>query len=156
MLAVVLASAAVAGKPDPRQFLVVDARHKVVAVTLEAGDGSGNGGFNFDGYGRGELAVTVPLGWRVRVTCVNRSAMRASCAVVRGPMTAAPAFPGASTKDPVQGLDSGAKAAFSFVASRVGSYRFASLVPGEEDARMWDVLEVARGGKPAISVRPGP
>ena len=156
MLALALVSAAAAGKPDPKQFLAVDARHKVVAVTLDAGDGSGNGGFNFDGYGRGELQVRVPLGWRVRVTCANRSAMRVSCAVVRGPMTAEPAFRGASTPDPVQGLDSGAKATFSFVASRAGSYRFASLVPGEEDARMWDVLEVARGGAPSISARPGP
>ena len=156
MLAVALASVAIAGKPDPKQFLAVDARHKVVAVTLDAGDGSANAGFNFDGYGRGELLVTVPLGWRVRVACANRSSMRASCAVVRGPMTAQPAFRGASTPDPVQGLDPGAKATFSFVASRVGSYRFASLVPGEEDARMWDVLAVARGATPAISARPGP
>jgi len=56
----------------------------------------------------------------------------------------------------VLGLSTGGKATFSFVASRAGSYRLASLVPGEEEARMWDVLEVARGGTPSISARPGP
>jgi hypothetical protein len=156
MLAVALASVAVSGKPDPRQFLHVDTRHHVAALTLVAGYDSSNNGFNFDGYGRGELLVTVPLGWRVRVSCVNRGGMRHSCAVVSAPMTATPAFRGASVPDPVQGLDPGSKAAFSFVASRAGSFRLASIVPGDEEARLWDVLEVARVAKPSISARRGP
>ena len=156
MLAVALASAAVSGKPDPRQFLAAGPGSRVVSLTLVAGYDSENQGFNFDGYGRGELLVTVPVGWRVRVSCVNRGGMRHSCAVVTGPMTAAPAFRGASVPDPVQGLDPGSKAAFSFVASRAGSYRLASIVPGDEEARLWDVLEVARVARPSISARPGP
>jgi hypothetical protein len=156
MLAVALASLAVAGKPSPAQFLAADAAHKVAALTLVAGYDSANAGYNFDGYGRGELLVTVPVGWRVRVTCVDRSGMRVSCAVVPGPMTSQLSFRGAATPNPVLGLSTGEKATFSFVASRAGSYRFASLVPGEEDARMWDVLEVARGARPSIAARPGP
>ena len=156
MLAAAAVAAALAGKPDPRQFLSVDARSRTVALTLVAGWDSENQGFNFDGYGRGELLVTVPVGWRVRIACVNRGGMRHSCDVVPGPMTAAPAFRGASVPDPVHGLDPGSKAAFSFVASRAGSYRLASIVPGDEEARLWDVLEVARAGRPSISARPGP
>ena len=156
MLAVALAAAAFAAKPDPRRFLRVDARHHVVAVTLVAGYDSSNNGFNFDGYGRGELRVTVPVRWRVRVTCTNRAAMRHSCAVVDGPMTTAQAFPGSTVSQPVVGLRSGTTETFSFVASRVGSFRFACLVPGHEEARMWDLLEVVRGGAPSISARPGP
>jgi len=156
VLAVVLASAAVSGKPDPRQFLHVDTRNKTAALTLVAGYDSANNGFNFDGYGRGELLATVPLRWRVRVTCVDRGGMRHSCAVVDGPMTARPAFAGASVPDPTYGLEQGQSATFSFVASRTGSFRLACLVPGHEEARMWDVLEVTRGGKPSISARPGP
>jgi len=156
VLAVALASAAVSGKPDPRQFLHVDTRHHVAALTLVAGYDSENNGFNFDGYGRGELLVTVPLGWRVRVSCVNRGGMRHSCAVVKGPGTVQPSFAGASVPDPTYGLQQGRSATFSFVASRTGSYRLACLVPGHEEARMWDVLEVTRGGRAAISARPGP
>jgi sulfocyanin SoxE-like protein len=156
MLAVALAAVAVAGKPDPRQFLRVDARQHAVSLTLIAGYDSSNNGFNFDGYGRGELMVTVPLRWRVRVTCTNRAAMRHSCAVVGGPMTARLAFPGASVPQPVRGLAHGATATFSFVPTKLGPFRLACLVPGHEEARMWDVLEIARGGAPSIVARPGP
>ncbi len=156
MLAVVLAAAAVTAKPDPHRFLRLDARARTVTVTLLAGYDSSNNGFNFDGYGRGELMVTVPLGWRVRVTCTNRAAVRHSCAVVKGPMTVQPAFPGASVPKPVQGLRRGQTATFSFVASKLGPFRFACLVPGHEQARMWDLLEVVRSGTPSIAARPGP
>jgi hypothetical protein len=156
VLAVALAAVAVAAKPDPRQFLQVDARHRVIAVTLVAGYDSANNGFNFDGYGRGELMVTVPLRWRVRVTCINKASMRHSCAVVDGPMATAPAFPHATVAQPQLGLRRGQTAVFSFVPTRLGPFRFACLVPGHEQAREWDLLEVVRGGKPSIAVRPGP
>jgi hypothetical protein len=156
VLAVALAAVAVAAKPDPRQFLRVDAAAHVVSLSLVAGYDGENNGFNFDGYGRGELLVTVPLHWRVRVRCMNRGALRHSCAVVQGPMTAKPAFRGAAVPQPVRGLAHGETAMFSFVAARVGSFRLACLVPGHEEARMWDVLEIVRAGRPSISARPGP
>ena len=83
-------------------------------------------------------------------------ALRNSCAAVAGAMSAAPAFSGVETPQPVVGLSHGGTAAFSFVAARPGAFRLASLVPGHEEARMWDVLEIVRTGKPAISARPGP
>jgi hypothetical protein len=138
--------------PDPARFLRFDAKHRTALVTLVAGYDSSNNGFNFDGYGRGELLVSVPLGWRVRVTCTNRSALPNSCAIVRGAGTATPAFRGASTAT----LERGSTATFTIVASRVGAFRLTSLVPGHEQARMFDVLEVTRGGRPGYSVRPGP
>jgi hypothetical protein len=144
------------GEPGPHRFLSWDAARHIARLTLLAGLGGENNGFNFDGYGRGRLLVTIPLGWRVVVTCENRGRRRHSCAVVKGALSARPAFPGAASPDPVAGLSSGAKAVFSFRAARVGSFRIASLVPGQEQARMWDVLDVVRGGKPSISARPGP
>jgi len=50
----------------------------------------------------------------------------------------------------------GSTTAFTFLASRTGSYRFACLVPGHEEARMYDVLSVTSGGRPTISARAGP
>ena len=142
--------------PAPARFLRVDTPSRTAFVTLYAGYDGENNGFNFDGYGRGELTFSVPRGWRVRVTCVNRAALAHSCAVVRGPMTTTPAFRGAAVPNAVAGLPSGQSATFSFVASRTGAYRFACLVPGHEDARMWDVLVVTRRGTPHVSARPGP
>ena len=144
------------GRPPVGQFMRVDVARKAITLTLIAADGAGNNGFNFDDYGRGEMLVSVPAGWRVSVDCRNRSAYFSSCVVVAGPGASAPAFPGATTPRPLAGIAPGASASFAFVASRTGSYRLASLVAGDEDARMWDVLEVSRGGRPSISVRPGP
>jgi len=143
-------------KPPPQRFLQVDGRARMARIALIAGYDGENSGFNFDGYARGELLVTVPLHWRVVVRCSNRSSIRHSCAVVRGPMNARPAFRGATIPHARLGLRRGGSASFSFTASRVGAYRLACLVPGHEDARMWDVLEVVRGGRPAIRARAGP
>ena len=88
----------------------------------------------------------------MRVTCVNHGTIPHSCAVVRGPMTITPAFRGAAT--PIR--PPGSTTTFTFLASRIGSFRFACLVPGHEEARMYDVLVVTAGGKPAISARAGP
>ncbi len=150
MLAAVVASLALAAAPPPpARFLHVDARHRTVAVTLVASYDSTNNGFNFDGYSR-TLMVTVPRGWRVRVICENHGGVRHSCAVVKGATSTRPAFAGAATKQPFLGLDTGRTARFTFRASKIGVYRFACLVPGHEAARMYDVLKVARGGRPRI------
>ena len=145
-----LASAAVAAKPDPRRFLQVDARRRLVTVTLLAGYDDTNNGFNFDGYARGELMWTVPEGWRVRVTCTNRGGVPHSCAVVQGPLATRPAFPGAATPDPGQGLIQGRSASFTFRATRAGVFRLTSLVAGQEGARMYDVLKIVPHGRPSV------
>jgi hypothetical protein len=143
-------------KPPPSRFLRVHAARRAVELTLIAGDGSRNNGFNFDGYGRGELLVSVPRGWLVTVHFRNASSRRSSCAVVAGPSATRPAFAGASTSMPLVGLGNGGTATFSFSAAVVGTYRIASLVLGQELARMWDVLVVTRDGHPSIRARPGP
>ena len=152
----VLVAASSAAASGPGRYLVSDASHRVAHLTLLAGMGAGNNGFNFDGYGRGELLVRVPVGWRVVVDCENRGGARHSCAVVRGSLGVTPAFAGAASPDPATGLSPGSKVSFTFVASRAGAYRIASLVAGQEQARMYAVLDVTRGGRPAISARRGP
>lgn len=144
------------GRPDPRRFFASSEAAKAVRLTLLGGLGSSNAGYNFDGYGRGELIASVPKGWRVTVACENRGLRRTSCAVVTGARSATLAFRGASVPAPQQGLAPGAKAQFSFLASRAGSYRIASLVPGQAEARMYAVLRVTPAGRPSISARPGP
>jgi FtsP/CotA-like multicopper oxidase with cupredoxin domain len=145
-----------AGRPDPHRFLVANAAAKTVGLTMLGALGSSNGGFNFDGYGRGELLASVPRGWRVVVHFENRGDRRTSAAVVTGARSATLAFPGASVPDPVQGVRPGGKAQFSFTATRPGSYRIASLVPGQSEARMYAVLVVTPKGRPSITARSGP
>jgi protoheme IX farnesyltransferase len=136
--------------PGPQRFLRVDVAARTVHVTLVAAYDGVNNGFNFDGYARGQLLWTVPLGWRVQVTCTNRGPLRNSCAVVRGAQSFTPAFPGAATPEPVMGLLTGKTATFTFRAARTGVFRLACLVPGHEAARMYDVLKVVRRGRPSV------
>jgi hypothetical protein len=139
-------------KPLPlRRWLSYSLRQRTGTLTALAGYNGVYGGFNFNGYGKGEVLVSVPRGWKVTVRCVDRSgSVRHSCAVVGGVSKTAPAFPGASSRDPEQGLAPGQAGTFAFVASRVGVYRLASLVPDQEQAGMWDVFEVTRSGKPSV------
>jgi hypothetical protein len=145
-----------AGRPDPQRFLSASPAAKAVRLTMLAALGSSNNGFNFDGYGRGELIASVPKGWRVTVLFQNRGPRRTSAAVVTGARSATLAFPGAAVPDPIQGIASGGKSQFSFTAAHTGVFRIASLVPGQAEARMYAVLVVTRGGPPSITARAGP
>ena len=127
-------------------FVAVDGRHHQVTVTLIASYNGANNGFNFDGYWGGRLLLSVPLNWRVRVVCENRGPLRNSCAVVAGYRIA---FRGAATAP----LSAGGHATFSFVASRRGTYRLASIVPGHEEARMYDVLDVGKTPRVELTTR---
>lgn len=148
--AAVALSLAVQAPPPPRRFLAVDARRHRVTVTLIASYDGENSGFNFDGYSR-SLMWRVPRGWTVRVVCENRGPLRHSCAVVKGAGATRPAFRAAETPQPRIGIEAGHTERFTFRATRTGVYRFACLVSGHELARMWDVLEVTRGGKPSVT-----
>ncbi len=108
-LALASATPAAAARPNPAQFLSSQSATHVVHLTLLAALGSSNNSFNFDGYGRGELLVQIPLGWRVVVDCENRGGLRHSCAIVKGSLATTPAFPGASTRQPTVGLSPGAE-----------------------------------------------
>jgi Sulfocyanin (SoxE) domain len=130
----------------PSHFLAVDPRRHQVTLTLVASYNTANNGFNFDGYWGGRLLLSVPLGWRVRILCENRGPLRNSCAVVAGYRIA---FRGADTGP----LSAGGHASFSFLASRRGTYRLASLVPGHEEARMYDVLDVGKTKRVQLTTR---
>ncbi|HET8752211.1 MAG TPA: sulfocyanin-like copper-binding protein [Gaiellaceae bacterium] len=147
--ALVALSLAAAAPPPPRRFLAVDAHRHRVTITLIASYDGTNAGFNFDGYSR-YLMWTVPRGWTIRVVCENHGSLRHSCAVVRNAGSTKPAFRGAATPQPRIGLEEGQTARFSFRAATAGTYRFACLVPGHEDARMWDVLKITRHGRPTV------
>jgi hypothetical protein len=150
VIAATLVALSLAAKaPPPSRFLAVDAHRHRVTITLIASYDGTNGGFNFDGYSR-TLMWTVPRGWTIRVVCENRGPLRHSCAVVRNAGSTKPAFRGATTPQPFLGLEAGHTARFTFRAGAPGTYRFACLVRGHEEARMWDVLKITRRGKPSV------
>jgi len=131
---------------------------RTVEFALVAGKTQANGSFNFNGYAKGALTVTVPIGWKVSIRYGNASALRHSLDVI--PYTGTqpdsappPAFPGGSTKDLVDGIGVGKQEAVTFVASKAGKYEFLCGVLGHAQAGMWNLLVVSPTAK-APSVRP--
>lgn len=130
-----------------------DPATRSVRFHLVAAHSQANSGFNFNGYGGGRLAVTVPEGWKVSVTCENRGPLNHSCAIVRGPTDSQPAIVGASSQNPVSGQPAGTTTSFDFTARGQGTYRIACLVPGHEQAGMWDTFTITgAGGQPTARV----
>ncbi len=138
-------------QPDPKGFLRADPSTRTVVVTLVAGYPATDYQFNYNGYGSGSLVITIPVGWQVTVQCENRGTVPNSCAVVGGRSDVRPLEPGWSTPDPAAGLAPGQSSSFVFTPTKTGSYRFASLVGGNEASGMWADLEVSAGGQPAVS-----
>jgi plastocyanin len=128
-----------------------DSATQTFTLKLEAGYQDVNLGLNFDGEDKGEMVVTVPVGWTVTVDFSNQGSINHSAAVVTATGTT-PAFTGASTPDPTVGTDPGQAAPFTFSADQVGSYRIACLIPGHEGLGMWDSFVVAPGGLPSVKL----
>lgn len=131
------------------KWMSYDSATKTANLTLEAGVLGINNQLNFDGHADGSLDVSVPLGWKVVVNFSNVGSINHSAAVV-APGGSSVVFPGASTPSPTTGEPPGSKDTFSFVASQVGSYRIACLLPGHEALGMWATFDVTSGGLPTI------
>lgn len=140
--------------PDPKQFLHIDAAAQTAVVTLIAGHTAGDYQFNYNGYGNGELVLTVPVGWQVTIQCENHGTVNNSCSVVSDAHATSPVDPGWTTPSPQQGLAPGSSDAFVFTPSMTGSLRIASLVDGHEASGMWADLEVVSGGLPRLTAPP--
>jgi hypothetical protein len=134
-----------------RRWVSYDVSRRAVTIKLIPDYNDVYGGFNFNGYGKGQVLVSVPKGWRVTVHCANtRSTARHSCAVVKGPGDRRPAFRGAASSNPFVGLRHGESDTFSFTADALGVYRLACLLPQHERAGEWDVLAVTRHPLPSV------
>ena len=132
---------------------------KTVELTLVAGKTSANSSFNFNGYSNGKMTLTVPAGWTVVVHYQNFSPLRHSFDVIRytGQQPDAPppspAFQGATTRDPVNGIGVGKEETITFVADTAGRYEYLCGVAGHAPAGMWNYLVVSSAAK-APSIRP--
>ena len=135
----------------PTTWLSVDTKTHTATLTLVAGYNNALGGFNFDGYGNGQMVVSVPAGYHVKVTFSNKGSFPHSAVITpyakRTSTSGFPlAFHGASTTNATSGNAPGNTQRFSFTASKEGAYAIVCAVPGHEAAGMWDTLNVTHGG----------
>jgi FtsP/CotA-like multicopper oxidase with cupredoxin domain len=154
------AQTAKAGKIDPA-WLRADAAAKTVDFKLVAGLTDMNGGMNFNGFGRGGLVLTVPVGWNVVVHFKNEDPNLPHSAEVIAeanplPIGAVPpAFDGATSGQLDQGVGAGQGRDMRFVAGKAGSFLIFCAVPGHGAAGMWTRLTVsAAADQPALTTAP--
>ena len=120
-----------------------------VELTIVAGKTAGGGTLDFNGYQRGAMTVTVPVGWHVIVHYSNAGVMPHSLAVLpagthqQAMPSAAPAFKGAETANFSNGLAKGTEQTFTFDATKAGTYELICGCPGHAIAGMWDTLVVS-------------
>ncbi|MBX6353100.1 MAG: hypothetical protein IRZ10_07160 [Thermoflavifilum sp.] len=117
-----------------------------LTITAQAG----NNPMNFNGYGKGDLKIQVPVGWKVNVKFVNQQGqVPHSVGFVQwadrqsptGQFT--PAFNGST--GPEDKFKSGVTSegeSFSFTADKAGQYAMVCGVPGHAAAGMWDEFDV--------------
>lgn len=155
-----VACAAAAEEIRPH-WMTFDAEKRVVRLLMVgAADGS-NGTMNFNGYGNGDMTVTVPLGWRVEVEFQNKglAALPHSLAVINEvkPLPiegGAPAFSRALTTRLIPGMMAGETDSFDFVANKEGRFLLFCGVAGHGVTGMWDYLVVSKEAKvPSVQVK---
>jgi sulfocyanin len=151
------AQSAVAAKIDPTWVRVVAAT-KTAEFQLVAGLSAANGGMNFNGFDKGGLTLTVPLGWNVVIHFKNEDQnlphsveiISDTTALPLGPVR--PAFEKASTGKLEQGFSAGQGNDFRFLAAKDGSFLIFCAVPGHGAAGMWIRLAVsATADKPTLA-----
>jgi sulfocyanin len=144
------------GRAATPRWLVANARAHTATLTLIAAYSNAFNGFNFNGYGNGQMVITVPIGYKVTVSFSNKSSVPHSAVFTpysqKNRSSNFPlAFKGSSSPDPTSGISSGTTQHFTFVASKAGTYALVCGVPGHEQAGMWDVLKVTHGGTASLS-----
>jgi sulfocyanin len=108
-----------------------------------------NAGYNYSGFAKGAMTVTVPTGWQVIIHFTNNGDLAHSLIVL--PFTPAPpavppttpAFPGAATRDVQGGLAVKSTETITFTAGKAGAFQFVCGVPAHAVLGMWNKLTVS-------------
>jgi|SRR5579872_1670574 len=165
-LIVLLATLVVAGRTTAAvttspSWMQVNAASKSVAFVIKMAENGNNGTFNFNGYARGEMAITVPLGWKVHMHVINigegaipHSLEIADVTEVMPSEGVTPAaFDGAYTAELLPGLGVGKSDDVDFTADKAGKYWMLCGVPGHAQGGMWDWFVVSSSAtQPSVTI----
>jgi hypothetical protein len=128
-----LALSGVSGDPE---FMRYDAAARRVELTIIAAYDQANSGYNFNGGFNGSHHVTIPLGWQIAVTIVNRDVIPHSFTVIAVARLLPlridrPALPGGASRNHQVGVRAGGREdGIEFAASIPGDYLIACGVTG--------------------------
>jgi len=133
-------------------FMSYDVASKTVKISLTASLGSANGGMNFNGGFKGDQTVTVPVGWSVKMSFVNKDAIPHSAIILVDsfPLPMAPENPAiarAYTNDLTAGLPTGGTDSMDFKTTKAGKYLIVCGVPGHGPSGMYIKFDVSGEAK---------
>jgi uncharacterized cupredoxin-like copper-binding protein len=139
------------------KFLKADTTKHTAALKLIAGLTRANSGMNFDGYAKGSMTVTIPMGYKVTVTFTDKDITGHSALIVafanRDGSSHTLAFSHAGSPDTTAGTQPGNTVKFTFVAKRTGKFAIICGVDSHAKLGMWDVLKVTSSGTPQITFK---
>ena len=138
----------------------VDHDAKTVHLTVTAGAIPDNNYWNFNGHIKGELAITVPVGYTVTIDFVNEDPIMAHSLGISSelsnfamPPAPEPVFAGAITENAESMIDataSGGSETIQFVADTAGEYSMVCYIAGHTTLGMWLYFNVSGSGKAGV------
>jgi sulfocyanin len=141
---------------DPKNVaasIQYDGATKTATIPVISGLTSNAGGWNFNGYARGEMTIVVPVGTNVVMPFYNDDIVPHSVVIMPGsgkaiPSTPGdPAFRGSESNNPINGQMSGKRDDVRFTADKAGKYLMICGVPGHAASGMWVYFEVSATAK---------
>jgi FtsP/CotA-like multicopper oxidase with cupredoxin domain len=138
----------------------VDHEARTVTLTMTAGETPDNNYWNFNGFVRGEVAISVPEGYAVTIEVINRDPNMAHSLGISAelsnfavPPAPEPVFPGAITENPqsmLEGTMPGESETITFVAQAAGRYSMVCYIPGHTAIGMWLFFDVSSEGEAGV------
>ncbi|HKB55830.1 MAG TPA: sulfocyanin-like copper-binding protein [Ramlibacter sp.] len=138
-------------------WMKVDKSDKTVTLDIHAGQTADNNHWNYNGYYKGDAAVTVPQGYKVTIKFTNDDPSMAHSIGVDSAYTTFPAaftnpqpiFPGAISSDPTdltKATQPHKSQTLHFTAGKAGNYTINCFIPGHALAGMWIHFDVSTDG----------
>lgn len=142
-------------------FMSVNSATKTVTFKVVAGYTTTNDYLNYDGYANGNMTITVPVGYHVKLDYYNNGGTPADLGVYNNQDQLAFSGAGDSIQNinlnPQPGIPPGGSETISFTPTKSGTYkmanyenRFPTIHPRYHDVGMWDVFKVVQSGSPSI------
>lgn len=138
----------------------IDHDAQTVDLTMVAGSTPDNNYWNYNGYIRGEIAITVPEGYTVNIELVNEDPNMAHSVGISDelanftmPPAPNPVFEGAISSNPQSMIDStmpGESETITFVADAAGNYSMVCYIAGHSAVGMWLFFNVSSNGDAGV------
>jgi len=142
------------------EWYAVDHDARTVALTITAGATPDNNYWNYNGFTKGQLAITVPEGYTVTLELVNQDpnmahslGISAELSNFATPPAPNPVFAGAITENPQSMIDAtmpGESETITFVADAAGNYTMVCYIPGHTAIGMWLFFDVSADGEAGV------